>query len=169
MPHPADVLWIISGPGQAEVQWCMDSAGLGVGSSLSFAPRSLWLTPCTTFLASIGHSCVSLTSSREHACERDRSLLEHRADVGCLGLTSSSSLGLDTEWQDLWELGDLEGGVDINLTWQTDTSIPEVHVWFQRQWSPVAGYTVEITDGNYIGSTLVQHIKKLACITLPVI
>lgn len=150
------------GQAKLKLQWCMDLAGLGVGSSLSFAPCSLWLIPCTAFLASIGHSWVSLTSSREHACEWDWSLLEHKADVGCLQLSCSSSLGLDTKWWDLWGLWFLEDSVDINQTWQTGTSILEVHVLFQRQCSSVALYAVEITHGNYFDSTLVQHYKKMA-------
>lgn len=99
--RPLDHIWA-----RLKLQWCIDSVSRGWGSGhRCLSPQcSRWLIPCTTFLASIGHSCVSLTSSGEHACEWDWSLLEHRADVGCLRLTRSSSLGLDAEWWDLWEL-----------------------------------------------------------------
>lgn len=147
MPHPADVLWIISGPGQAEAAVAYRlSRGWGSGHRCLSPQRSRWLIRCTTFLASIGHSCVSLTSSGEHACEWDWSLLEHRADVGCLRLTRSSSLGLDAEWWDLWELWFFgrRRGHQSNLA---NRHFNPKTVLFQRQSSPVTGFT--ITESNY--------------------
>lgn len=92
--RPLDHIWARQSWGY---KWGMDSVGLGVGSSLSFSQSlgdSCPENALKNHHASIGHSCGSLTSSREHAAS-ERRVWWWSTDAGCCWSTCSPALGLE--------------------------------------------------------------------------